>query len=147
METFTDDTVAALASFLSPHDMLSLALTCKRFGSKNGKDMKRMAAREASKSRGGREVRRRIDTISLIEVAARTVLHCKWTDEEKNALPRRGGESWIGLYIKSFYQYSVYHYSLINWLDNMLSMSRDQTKHQLHVQRGIRLVLLYAIVS
>ena len=33
-----------------------------------------------------------------MEVAARTVLHAKWTDEEKNALPRRGDESWIGIY-------------------------------------------------
>ena len=46
METFTDDTVVALASFLSPHDMLSLALTCKRFGSKHGTATKRSAARE-----------------------------------------------------------------------------------------------------
>ena len=33
-----------------------------------------------------------------MEVAARTVLHAKWTDEEKKALPRRGDESWIGIY-------------------------------------------------
>ena len=36
METFTDDTVVALASFLAPHDMLSLSLTCKRFGDNHG---------------------------------------------------------------------------------------------------------------
>jgi len=94
METFTDDTVVALASFLPPHDMLSLALTCKRFGDKNGTDKKRSAAREES----SREVRQRIDTVSLMEVAARTVLQTKWTDDEKKALPRREDESWIGLY-------------------------------------------------
>ena len=33
-----------------------------------------------------------------MEVAAHTVLLTKWTEEEKNALPRRGDESWIGLY-------------------------------------------------
>ena len=34
-----------------------------------------------------------------MEVAARTALQTKWTDGEKNALPRRGeGESWIGIY-------------------------------------------------
>ena len=33
-----------------------------------------------------------------MEVAARTVLYNKWTEDEKNALPRRGDESWIGLY-------------------------------------------------
>ena len=102
METFTDDTVVALASFLSPHDMLSLVLTCKRFGAKHGTTSsrsRRMAAREANKSRGsGREVRQRTESISLMEVAARTVLQTKWTDEDKNALPRRGDESWIGLY-------------------------------------------------
>jgi len=101
METFTDDTVVALASFLAPHDMLSLALTCRRFGDKNGTTTsrsRRMAAREANKSRGGREVRQKTESISLMEVSARTVLHAKWTDEERNALPRRGDESWIGLY-------------------------------------------------
>jgi len=34
-----------------------------------------------------------------MEVAARTVLHSKWTDDEKSALPRQeGDESWISLY-------------------------------------------------
>jgi len=89
METFTDDTVVALASFLSPRDMLSLAFTCKRFGDKNGTD----------REENTREVRQRTESIiSLMEVTARTVLHNKWTDEEKNALPRRGDESWIGIY-------------------------------------------------
>ena len=46
METFTDDTVVALASFLSPNDMLSLALTCRRFGDKHGMDKKESEARE-----------------------------------------------------------------------------------------------------
>ena len=95
METFTDDTVVALVSFLSPHDMLSLALTCKRFGNKqHGTDKKRSADREES----SREVRQRTESKSLIEVAAHTVLHTKWSEDEENALPRRGDESWIGLY-------------------------------------------------
>ena len=95
METFTDDTVVALASFLAPRDMLSLALTCKRFGDKNGTDNK---TRSAAREEDMREVRQRIDTVSLMEVAASTVLHAKWTDEEKNALPRRDDDSWIGIY-------------------------------------------------
>ena len=99
METFTDDTVVALASFLSPHDMICLALTCKRFGSKHGIDKKRLAAREESSTR---EVRQRTE-ISLMEVAARTVLFALATDEETNALPSRGEESWIGIY-KEFLQ-------------------------------------------
>jgi len=94
METFTDDTVVALASFLSPHDMLSLALTCRRFGDKHGVDRKRSAAREEST----REVRQRTENISLMEVAARTVLHAKWTDDEKKALPRHEDVLWIGIY-------------------------------------------------
>ena len=95
METFTDDTVVALASFLSPHDMLSLALTCERFGDKHGTTATKQPA-----DRGGssREVRQRTNSISLMEVAAHTVLKNKWVDEEKNALPKRGDESWIGLY-------------------------------------------------
>ena len=95
METFTDDTVVALASFLSPHDMLSLSLACRRFGSKIGTNTKQSAAGREDSTR---EVRQRTETISLMEVAARTVLQTKWTDEERNALPRRGGESWIVLY-------------------------------------------------
>ena len=103
METFTDDTVVALASFLSPHDMLNLALSCKRFGAKHGTTTsrsRRLAEREARKSGGsGREVRQKTESISLMEVAARTVLHSKWTDDEKSALPRQeGDESWISLY-------------------------------------------------
>ena len=93
-ETFTDDTVVALASFLSPHDMLSLALTCKRFGDKHGTDKKRSATRGEST----REVKQKTESLSLMEVAARTVLQTKWTDGEKNALPRHENESWIGIY-------------------------------------------------
>ena len=97
METFTDDTVVALASFLSPHDMLNLALSCKRFGDKYGTtDKKQTAAREEESSM--RNVRQRTASISLMEVAAYTALHANWTDEEKKALPRREDESWIGLY-------------------------------------------------
>ena len=96
METFTDDTVVALASFLSPCDMLNLALTCKKFGDKNGTDnKKRSATREESSTRN---VRQRTESISLMEVAARTVLFAKATEEEKNALPRRHDESWIDIY-------------------------------------------------
>ena len=100
METFTDYTVVTLASFLAPHDMLSLALTCQRFGGKHGTTTsrsRRLAARESNKRRI-REVRQRTETISLMEVAARTVLHMKWSDEEEKALPRRGDESWLGVY-------------------------------------------------
>ena len=97
METFTDDTVVALASFLSPNDMLSLALTCKRFGDKHGADKKQSAARDEST----REVRQRTEDISLMEVTARTVLFTLATDEENNALPRHEDESWL-VYIKSF---------------------------------------------
>ena len=85
METFTDDTVVALASFLSPHDMLSLALTCRRFGDKHGTTTsrsRRLAAREANKSGGIREVRQKTEPISLMEVAARTVLYTKWSEDE-----------------------------------------------------------------
>jgi len=115
METFTDDTVVALASFLSPKDMLSLALTCKRFGHKYGTTTsrsRRLAAREANKSKSGgsgREVRQKTEPISLMEVAARTVLYAKWTDEEKKALSRRENESWIGLYQEFL---KLFHYPL-----------------------------------
>jgi len=79
--------------------MLNLALTCKRFGDKHGTTTsrsRRLAAREAQKRQ------RTYTTISLMEVAARTALYTKCTDEEKNALPRRGDESWIGLYQEFF---------------------------------------------
>ena len=94
METFTDDTVVALASFLSPHDMLSLALTCKRFGDKHGMDKKQSAAR----GENTRNVKQKTENKSLMEVAARTVLLSILTDEEKNALRKSENKSWIGLY-------------------------------------------------
>ena len=98
METFTDDTVVALASFLSPHDMLSLALTCKRFGSKHGTTTSRSRRMAAREERSMRNVSHKTESISLMEAAARTVLQTKWTEEEKNALPRREDESWTSLY-------------------------------------------------
>ena len=91
METFTDDTVVALASFLASRDMLSLALTCKRFGSKH------MNTREEG-ARQTLETHDICNNISLMEVAACAVLHSKWIEDEKKALPRRGDESWISLY-------------------------------------------------
>jgi len=94
METFTDDTVVALASFLSPCDMLSLALTYKRFGDKRGTDK----IRSADRGESTRQVRQKVENVSLMEVAARTVLHAKWTDDEMKALPRHEDESWIGTY-------------------------------------------------
>ena len=125
METFTDDTVVALASFLSPHDMLSLSLSCKRFGDKHGTDKKRSAARDE----GTREVRQRTESISLMEVAARTVLHAKWRDDERNALPRRGDESWIGLYQEYL---RLFHLPLQfdSWLEVVLDTLGDQAKHE-----------------
>jgi len=92
MENFTDDTVVAVASFLSPGDMLSLSLTCKRFGAKNG--TKRSSVREE----GTREVRQKTEALSLMEVAARTVFHASATKDEKKALPRREDESWFTIY-------------------------------------------------
>ena len=101
METFKDDTVVALASFLAPRDMLSFALSCKRFGAKYGTATKQSAAREERIREGSSMTindRRKLEPISLVEVASRTILHAKWTDDERNALPRREDESWIGLY-------------------------------------------------
>ena len=111
---------------------LSLALSCKRFGDKHGTE-KQWAAREGSSMR---EVRQKIESISLMEVAAHTTLLAKWTDVEKKALPRCRGESWISVYIKSFYLYSAYHYSLINWLGIRLRTSIKKTKHEYFVRRG-----------
>jgi len=110
METFTDDTVVALASFLSPHDMLSLALSSKRFGDKHGRDTKRSATRkEDTREESSREVRQKVGKISLMEIAARTVLHAKWSNDEMNALPRREDESWIGIYQEFL---KLFHYPL-----------------------------------
>jgi len=127
METFTDDTVVALASFLSPRDMLNLALTCKRFGDKHGLDKKQSAARGEST----REVRQKTENISLMEVVARTVLHTEWTDEERNALPRNGDESWFGIYqdfLKLFHhplQFDKLVGRSINYVDHS---SKDKTR-------------------
>ena len=65
MKNFTDDTVVAVASFLSPHDMLNLALTCKRFGAKNGTTATKQPADRGERSR---EVRQKTESVSLMEV-------------------------------------------------------------------------------
>jgi len=101
METFTDDTVVALASFLSPHDILSLALSCKRFGTKHMEKIREEGAVQSL------ETHNTCNNISLMEVAVRRVLHAKWTDEEKAALPRHGDESWIGIYQEFLVQFRM----------------------------------------
>jgi len=55
-----------------------------------------VVAREESSST--RNIKQKTDNASLMEVAARTVLFALATDDERNALPRRGDESWIGIY-------------------------------------------------
>ena len=95
MENFTDDTVVAVASFLAPHDMLNLALTCKRFGAKNGTTARKQPA---DREESSREVRQKTEALSLLEVTARTVLFAEATENEGNALPRREDESWFTLY-------------------------------------------------
>ena len=77
MENFTDDTIVAVASFLSPRDMSSLALTCKQFGAKNG--TKRSSVREE----GTRNVRQKTESISLMEVAIQNgQLYCQLCEEK-----------------------------------------------------------------
>jgi len=181
METFTDDTVVALASFLSPCDMLNLALTCKRFGDSNGTTTNTDKKRSADRGEGTREVRQRTESIdrnhdmyasslaltckrfgaknsgtsrrearqqssgttntckeimSLMEVAARTVLFAKATEDERNALPRRGDESWIGVYITSFYQYSVHHCNSIKLSGIVFIMLRDKKNNSTNNRRS-----------
>jgi len=82
--------------------MLSLSLTCKRFGDKNSGTSRGEASQPS-------ETHDTCNNISLMEVAARTVLHSKWTGEEKKALPRRGNESWIGIYQEFL---KLFHYPL-----------------------------------
>lgn len=72
---FSNDIVFNFASYLSPTDMVRLALVCRKFGS-------------AGIGSGGN---------SLVEEAARRTFQDLATDAERSALPRYDGESWIAL--------------------------------------------------
>jgi len=98
MESFSDEIAISFASFLPPRDLVSLSLSCKRFGARCDTVTSRTAwklAREAKRQKTGTI---RHSCWSLMEKAAQQAIDAVGSDDEKNALPRRGEESWIGIY-------------------------------------------------
>ena len=71
---FNSDSLFKIASYLPADALLSLALTCRRFGI--GDD----------------------HILSLVEETARRIVHDIATEEQKNALPRYDGDNWLSKY-------------------------------------------------
>jgi len=82
LENAKDDAILHIASYLDPSELVRLSLTCRRFGSKDNEN-------------GGSGSDN--DNISLMEEAAHQIIN-EARVEEKNALPKYEGESWITLY-------------------------------------------------
>jgi len=70
---FNNDILLSIAPFLDCSELANLALTCRGFGSKMDHDW------------------------SLVEKVARQMINRSQTEEERDALPRYDGESWIAL--------------------------------------------------
>jgi len=80
-----NDIILRITPYLNAHDLLNLALTCKRFGGTN--DDTKQNSSDNNKSHY---------TWSLIEEAARQIINRN--EEERNALPRYDGETWLSVY-------------------------------------------------
>ena len=75
ISTVSNDIVLNISSYLGARDLVSLALTCRRFGIV--KD----------------------DQNSLVNKAAKDIINSKWTsDDERQQLPKYNDESWLELY-------------------------------------------------
>ena len=74
--TVSNDIVLNITSYLGSRGLVSLALTCRRFG----------IIKEGNED-------------SLVNKAAKEIIKSKWTsDEERHQLPKYNDESWIELY-------------------------------------------------
>ena len=76
ISTVSNDIVLNITSYLGSRDLVSLALTCRRFG----------IVKEGNED-------------NLVNKAAQDIIKSKWTsDDERHQLPKYNEESWIGLY-------------------------------------------------
>ncbi|KAL9186798.1 hypothetical protein ACHAXT_010518 [Thalassiosira profunda] len=90
-----DDLVVSVASYGAPEDLLNLALTCRRLGSKMGGATRRewrALARDAKRQKSN------AGEWSLVNEAARSAMEETQTVEERACLPLRDGESWMARY-------------------------------------------------
>lgn len=95
METFTDDNIFAIAAFLHPTDLASVALVCKRFGGTNKNVTSLQPANNNTHHRQGLPW-------SMMEEAARRRLSAAKDDKgnpwrSSNLITIRGEESWIAV--------------------------------------------------
>ena len=85
----------SIASYTEVADLLSLALTCKRFGSKRGTATDReyrKALRDATRQNNTNSS---IREWSLADEVARCIIKKEQTTNEKAAMPLREGETWL----------------------------------------------------
>ena len=82
-----NDIILRITPYLNSHELLNLALTCKRFGGTNN-NTKQNSSDTNNESHY---------TWSLMEEAACQIID-NAQEEERNALPRYDGETWLALY-------------------------------------------------
>jgi len=83
-----NDIILRITPYLNSHELLNLALTCKRFGGTNEDTKQQNSSDDNNESHY---------TWSLMEEAARQIIYNAKV-EERNALPRYDGETWLALY-------------------------------------------------
>ena len=81
-----NDIILRITPYLNSRELLNLALTCKRFG----------GIKDDTKQNSSDNNKDSHYTWSLMEEAARQIISRK--EEERNALPRYDGETWLALY-------------------------------------------------
>ena len=87
MKSFNNDIILRITPYLNSNELLNLALTCRRFGSK------RYDTKQCSSSGGDAQN----TTKSLMEEAANQILNAK--EEERNWFnPKYEGETYLSLY-------------------------------------------------
>ncbi|KAL9187596.1 hypothetical protein ACHAXT_005974 [Thalassiosira profunda] len=102
MDALTDEVFFAVAAFLAPADLLRLASTCARFGSRpvivepphTGKRRKKIRVEQWRRT----SVAKASGATSLAEAAAKKIVdaNSRWTDSE--LLHKKGSETWLAVY-------------------------------------------------
>ena len=82
-----NDIILRITPYLNSHELLNLALTCKRFGGTNNETKQNSSDTDNDSHY----------TWSLMEEAARQIFDTA-KEEERNALPKYDGETWLSVY-------------------------------------------------
>mmetsp|Transcript_43775 Transcript_43775/g.74740 ORF Transcript_43775/g.74740 Transcript_43775/m.74740 type:complete len:269 (-) Transcript_43775:32-838(-) len=97
-DSFNNATMLGIASFLEPWHLVNLALTCKDFGSKQGKKACQQIKSNCGDGASSANDTDNVGGWSMMEETARQIVETMSTEEERACIPRRGSESWMSVY-------------------------------------------------